>query len=148
MLVSFSVFTKLLIIVSGILPELLRVASVDNLRVPSFCLLCGPLDHQSRCGVTNRSTSLIAIMLGRLQMSIGECIEPYDTLGTQAFKERPGLRFLGAPNGNFSATALKEAIVSIIKQNCKEDGCRGVAREVRKCEHSNVLFRNHRCCKT
>ena len=101
-----------------------------------------------RYSITDRIISLIAIMLGRLQMSIGECIEAYDNLATKAFKEKPGLRLPGPPKGIFSATNLQEALVTVIEQNCKEDGCRGIAREARKCGHSGAPFRHHHCCKT
>ena len=95
---------------------------------------CGPGRSLKPVNI-EASTSLIAIMLGRLGMSIGQCIEAYDTLAAKAFKEKSGLKLPGSPSGSFSATALKEALITAIEKNCNESG-------------SGALFRNHQCCKT
>ena len=88
-------------------------------------------------------------MLGRLGMSIEQCIEAYDNLAIKAFTEKPGLiKFPAPPKGLYSAPALKEALITVIEQHCKEQGCKRVSPEHPKCEHANAVFRDHQCCKT
>ncbi|EXJ96195.1 hypothetical protein A1O1_01321 [Capronia coronata CBS 617.96] len=64
---------------------------------------------------------LIAIMLGRLQMSIDECIEAYLSTMDDVFRRNHlGVSVSGKVRGRFSTKALTRHIESIIeKQNCK-----------------------------
>ncbi|KAF4471304.1 ankyrin repeat [Fusarium albosuccineum] len=65
--------------------------------------------------------SLIAIMLGRLRMSIPECIEKYQELSAQVFKPKRNHNFLGKAkdmwglDGAFDALALEAATRKVIQ---------------------------------
>lgn len=65
-----------------------------------------------------RSCRLIAIMLGRLRMSVDDCIEAYIKLMEQVFKKRENISFVGVLCGvkpRFSSDGLREAIVEVLK---------------------------------
>jgi len=58
---------------------------------------------------------LIAIMLGRLQMTVDECIDAYLELSDQAFgKWRVPLTWTGKVCGRFDSGALESVIKQII----------------------------------
>lgn len=86
---------------------------------------------------------IIAIMLGRLSMSVDECIRSYKMMAEKAFTPKSGIRFPVSPSGAFSATALVDAIKMVIKENCQEEDCKR-----NECQHADLEFRNHTCCKT
>jgi hypothetical protein len=57
-------------------------------------------------------------MLGRLEMSVDECIEAYSTLMKQVFEKREHRSFvdmLGRVQPRFSSAALEKAIAQVIK---------------------------------
>lgn len=72
-----------------------------------------------------KSNRLIAIMLGRLRMSVDDCIEAYIKLMEQVFKKRENISFVGLMCGvrpRFSSDGLKEAIIEVLKsQNTPPD---------------------------
>ena len=92
--------------------------------------------------------SIIAIMLGRLGMSVDASIRAYKALGKKAFTPKHILSMPAPPKGCYSATALEEAIKHVIKEQCHEDGCRGAQNKVDICKHENKLFRDKTCGKT
>jgi hypothetical protein len=58
-------------------------------------------------------------MLGRLQMSVDECIWAYKKVAEKAFIPRARWQFPARPTGTFSATALESAINEVIADQCK-----------------------------
>jgi hypothetical protein len=95
-------------------------------------------------------------MLGRLGMTVDECIQAYRKVAERAFtpKKTPGSMFSGSSSSAFSATALEEAIRDIIKEFCSTPEC--VARRrngestAETCEHGEMEFRDDgkKRCKT
>lgn len=60
---------------------------------------------------------LIAIMLGRLKMSVEDCIAAYTSLSKSVFtKKRQSLSFLGKVQGKFDSAALEAAVQRIAVQ--------------------------------
>jgi hypothetical protein len=94
---------------------------------------------------------IIAIMLGRLGMSVDECIRAYDRVGEAAFTPKSGLR-LASPKGAFSAKALEAAIKEVVKSNCVEPTCAEKRTQGQSttstCPHSELQFREKTCTKT
>jgi hypothetical protein len=82
-------------------------------------------------------------MLGRLQMSVDECIQKYKKVAKQAFTPRAIWQAPARPTGTFSASALEDAIKQVIADQCKEEACRGGP-----CQDTGMLFRDGACCKT
>ncbi|KAF7539794.1 hypothetical protein G7054_g1901 [Neopestalotiopsis clavispora] len=74
-----------------------------------------PCDMFDLIGGTSTG-GIIAIMLGRLGMSVDECIRAYDRVGEAAFTPKSGFRF-ASPKGAFSATALEAAIKEVVRTN-------------------------------
>jgi hypothetical protein len=61
--------------------------------------------------------SLIAIMLGRLEMSVDECISAYSTLMEAVFEKKSSrlpIDWSGRIGAQFDLTKLKEAIDKVI----------------------------------
>ncbi|KAI1802169.1 FabD/lysophospholipase-like protein [Daldinia bambusicola] len=88
---------------------------------------------------------IIAIMLGRLGMTIEDCIIAYKRLAKKAFT--PKRRFLHLPlppSGAYSAKALEAAIKEVVKAQCKDRACFNWDT----CPHEDALFRNDACAKT
>ncbi|KAK5636930.1 hypothetical protein RRF57_012642 [Xylaria bambusicola] len=67
---------------------------------------------------------LEAIMLGRLEMTVGACIEAYKRVAAQAFTPKSCRMLPASPRGAFSAKALESAMKQIIRENCVEKECR------------------------
>jgi len=67
--------------------------------------------------------SLIAIMLGRLQMTVDECITAYTSLSDRVFrKQRHRLKLNGQMQGRFDSLELERAIKQIVaQQGFRED---------------------------
>jgi patatin-like phospholipase/acyl hydrolase len=86
---------------------------------------------------------IIAIMLGRLQMSVDECIRAYKKVAEKAFTPRARWQLPGRPTGAFSASALEDAIKQVIEDQFKEEACRDGS-----CQHTGKLFRDGACCNT
>lgn len=61
---------------------------------------------------------LIAIMLGRLEMTVDECIEAYVKLMRYVFEKKQNRSIIGVLGGvkpRFSSKALRDAISKVIK---------------------------------
>jgi patatin-like phospholipase/acyl hydrolase len=99
--------------------------------------------HRFVIWIAEELLRIIAIMLGRLQMSVDECIRAYKKVAKQAFTPRQILQFPMRPTGKFSASALEDAIKQVIADQCKEGACRA-----RPCQHTDKLFRDDACCNT
>ena len=67
--------------------------------------------------------SLIAIMLGRLRMSISECIDAYLSLSDRVFrKKRHRVTIMGEIQGRFDSDELARAVKEIVeRQGLQED---------------------------
>lgn len=96
--------------------------------------------------------SIIAIMLGRLGMSVNACIRAYRSLAEKAFTPKHWISLPSSPKGNYSATALEDAIKHVIREQCQEKECLAQRQKdpakVLSCTHSEKLFRAGNCCKT
>jgi hypothetical protein len=65
--------------------------------------------------MANHESRLIAIMLGRLGMSVEECIQEYKKLGSRVFSSSTHrIGWKGNRQGRFSATALEESVKDIL----------------------------------
>ena len=101
---------------------------------------------------TNDGRRIIAIMLGRLGMTVGECVRAYKKVAQQAFTPKRTAILPARPTGAFSATALEAAIKQTIREFCVESQC--VARRsqghstAEACPHSEMAFRDGSCTKT
>ncbi|RKK71143.1 hypothetical protein BFJ68_g18355 [Fusarium oxysporum] len=61
---------------------------------------------------------LIAIMLGRLRMTVDECIVAYTSLSNMVFeKKRHRSKINGQLQGRFDATALEQSVKKILVEN-------------------------------
>lgn len=93
-------------------------------------------------------------MLGRLRMSVNECIQEYRDFARQAFS-RKSMRIFSS-NAQFgpvlSAGNLESAMKLIIRKHCVEEGCRKRREKnqstVQTCPHENALFQDRTCTKT
>ena len=117
-------------------------------------------------------TRIIAIMLGRLRMTVDECIQAYRDLAKRAFswesspsssrkfKQKVATIFTSKSTSDapissssmFSARCLEDAIKSIVKTFCVEAECKSRRDQgqptTRTCPHENMLFRDKTCTKT
>jgi RecB family endonuclease NucS len=60
---------------------------------------------------------LIAVMLGRLRMSVPECIDAYISLSDRIFrKTRHRMTMRGRVQGRFNAEELTQAVKEVVKQ--------------------------------
>jgi len=96
---------------------------------------------------------IIAIMLGRLGMTVDECIQAYKDVAQQAFTPKKHKILPVSPTGFYSAQALESAIKKTVRTFCTEPTC--VASRQRGsptaeiCSHSDGLqFRDTTCTKT
>lgn len=92
-------------------------------------------------------------MLGRLRMTVDECIQAYDKVGHDAFTPKRRICPIPAePKGAFSATALEKAIKQVVRENCTEPECTAKRSEDPQskstCTHDDMLFRDKTCPKT
>ncbi|USP73984.1 FabD/lysophospholipase-like protein [Curvularia clavata] len=81
-----------------------------------------PCDYFDMIGGTSTG-GLIAVMLGRLKMSVGDCIDAYVLLSKRVFrKTRHRVTIKGQVQGRFNAEELARAIKEVVKQQgLKED---------------------------
>lgn len=69
------------------------------------------------------SVSIIAIMLGRLEMDVDECIEAYTSLfETIVGKKGLPVNMWGKIKGRFDSTALEDCIKKILKERGLPEG--------------------------
>jgi hypothetical protein len=91
-------------------------------------------------------------MLGRLGMTVDECIRAYRMVAQLAFTPKRTSILPGPPTGAFSAKALEAAIKQVIREYCVESEC--VSRRfqdrstVGTCPHSEMIYRDASCTKT
>ncbi|KAI4940892.1 hypothetical protein J4E91_011149 [Alternaria rosae] len=81
-----------------------------------------PCDYFDMIGGTSTG-GLIAVMLGRLKMSVGDCITAYLSLSDRVFrKTRHRVTVKGQVQGRFDAEELARAVKEVVKQQgLKED---------------------------
>ena len=95
---------------------------------------------------------IISIMLGRLGMTVDDCIRAYKKVAEQAFTPKPLKILPASPSGAFSAEQLELAIRKTIREHCTLPQCvelRGRQRVVPDaCTHEEMDFRDHSCTKT
>ena len=92
-------------------------------------------------------------MLGRLGMTVDECIRAYRRVAEQAFTPKRTVSILPAPpRGAFSAQALEAAIKQIVREYCTDEECVVCRRQghptTDTCPHSDLAFRDKSCTKT
>ncbi|KAK8053309.1 hypothetical protein PG996_012610 [Apiospora saccharicola] len=111
-----------------------------------------PCDYFDLIGGTS-TRGIIAIMLGRLGMTVNACIEAYDQISQTAFTRKRTLLPILRPKGVFSAKALEAAIKQVARENCTDQVC--IAKRdqgnstIDSCEHGEMLpLRDRTCTKT
>ncbi|KAI1379971.1 acyl transferase/acyl hydrolase/lysophospholipase [Hypoxylon crocopeplum] len=103
-------------------------------RVPKPC------EYFDMTGGTSTG-GIMAIMLGRLSMTVDECICAYDRVAEIAFTLKPHLCV--PPKGAYSARALKAAIKHTAKEFCTEEPCTtwGLMVDQRlRCVHMKTFY--------
>ncbi|TGJ86578.1 hypothetical protein E0Z10_g2205 [Xylaria hypoxylon] len=110
-----------------------------------------PCDYFDLIGGTSTG-GIIAIMLGRLGMTVDECIRAYDTVAQIAFTPKRSSLIPASPKGAYSAQALERAIKQTVKGFCVESPCIDQRRQgrstVESCPHEDAEFRKASCTKT
>ncbi|KAL2889223.1 Vegetative incompatibility protein HET-E-1 [Ceratocystis lukuohia] len=95
---------------------------------------------------------IIAIMLGRLGMSVHDSIQAYKHLADSVFVPEP--THGTTSSSAFSAEKLEMAIKEIIRNNCRDPQCvrlrerNGPARDINMCPHEDILFPDEHCTRT
>ena len=75
-----------------------------------------PCDYFDMIGGTSTG-GLIAIMLGRLQMTVDECIDAYTSLSDKVFEKKSmGVTIKGTIRGRFNIAELEQAVKQILTQ--------------------------------
>ncbi|KAK5633268.1 hypothetical protein RRF57_008982 [Xylaria bambusicola] len=91
-------------------------------------------------------------MLGRLGMTVDECIRAYDTFAETTFSPKRTSILPAAPKGAFSVRALEKAIKQMLEEFFIESSCADHRRQrqstVKSCSHENIKFRSSWCTKT
>ncbi|KAI0861334.1 acyl transferase/acyl hydrolase/lysophospholipase [Xylaria cubensis] len=109
-----------------------------------------PCEYFDLIGGTSTG-GIIAIMIGRLGMTVDECIRAYDDVGQAAFTPKRKLLPIARPKGAFSAKALEAAIKKVVKDNCTEcatQRSQGRPTDNTQCLHEDLKLRNTACKKT
>ncbi|KAI1125085.1 acyl transferase/acyl hydrolase/lysophospholipase [Nemania abortiva] len=110
-----------------------------------------PCEYFDLIGGTSTG-GIIAIMLGRLGMTVDECIRAYDTVAQAAFTPKRTSILPGSPKGAFSAQALEQVIKQTVRRFCVESPCIDQRSQgqstVESCPHENAELRNPSCTKT
>jgi hypothetical protein len=149
-----------LLILEDIMEKIRKIKQLDRIPRPCeyFDLIGGTSTGGHRYPVhpffisTDHVCSIIAIMLGRLRMTVDECIRAYKKVAQQAFTLKRTSILPARPTGAFSAKALEAAIKQTIKEFCVEPQC--VTRRsqgestTEACPHSEKGFRDGSCTKT
>ncbi|CAJ0544308.1 Ff.00g035520.m01.CDS01 [Fusarium sp. VM40] len=95
---------------------------------------------------------IIAIMLGKLGMTVDDCIRAYKKVAQQAFTPKPWAIIPGRPNGSFSATQLEAAIKQTVREYCINSACLEQRKHgettVESCPHEGMHFRGESSTKT
>lgn len=91
-------------------------------------------------------------MLGRLGMTVDECIQAYKEVARQAFTPKRTTFLPASPAGAFSAKALEAAIKMMLRKFCVESECAARRSQglstTETCLHSDVAYRDTSCTKT
>lgn len=85
---------------------------------------------------------IIAIMLGRLGLSVDDCIRAYRKVASKAFTPKRTSILPASPKGAFSAKALEAAIKETVQSSCEDPGC------AEACTHGEAEFRDATCTRT
>ncbi|KAI0883864.1 uncharacterized protein GGS22DRAFT_26878 [Annulohypoxylon maeteangense] len=132
-----------LLILENIMEGIRREKCLD--QVPKPC------EHFDFIGGTSTG-GIIAIMLGRLGMTVDECIRSYDKVAQAAFTpKRNRLRKISGKS-TFSAQALEGVTKQVVREFCTDELC--VKRRsdghssAETCSHSNLELRHTSCTKT
>ncbi|KAH6985445.1 hypothetical protein EDB80DRAFT_732628, partial [Ilyonectria destructans] len=76
-----------------------------------------PCDYFDMIGGTSTG-GLIAIMLGRLRMTVDECITAYTSLSDKVFEKKSyRVKINGQLQGRFDTVALEQAVKQILVDN-------------------------------
>ncbi|CAI4214250.1 unnamed protein product [Parascedosporium putredinis] len=123
-----------------------RIRDVEGLaEVPRPC------DHFDMIGGTSTG-GIIAIMLGRLRMTVNECIRAYRDMAERAFTLKWTTFFPASPSGAFSAKALEAAMRDTVKGFCPEKECMDQRANrnstLSTCTHHEAEFRDPSCTPT
>ncbi|XDG01449.1 hypothetical protein ABKA04_001064 [Annulohypoxylon sp. FPYF3050] len=109
-----------------------------------------PCDFFDLIGGTSTG-GIIAIMLGRLGMTIHECIQVYDRVAEAAFT-RKRARVPLISSSVYSAHALETVIQEVVREFCTEESCiskRSSGQStIDTCKHSDLVLRSGSCTKT
>ncbi|KAK5655883.1 hypothetical protein OQA88_5422 [Cercophora sp. LCS_1] len=137
-----------LLILENIMEQILQECGLES--VPRPCEYFDFIGGTSTGGI-------IAIMLGRLGMTVDQCLKAYTDVAEQAFTRKKH-KLPVSSTGIFSATALEEAIKKAVMKFCNHPNC--VARRSQQegppantpasetCPHSDLAFRDTACTKT
>lgn len=90
-------------------------------------------------------------MLGRLGMTVDECIRAYRTGAQRVFIPKQNAIIPVRPNGIFSAQVFEEAIKQTVREFCTDGECVNRRRNgfsTPPCQHSDLPFREQACTKT
>jgi len=91
-------------------------------------------------------------MLGRLGMTVEECIRAYREVAQQAFTPKRTTIFPASPAGYYSAKALESAIKKTVRAFCVAPECATWRSKgyptAETCPHSELEFRDTSCTKT
>lgn len=81
-----------------------------------------PCEYFDMIGGTSTG-GIIAIMLGRLRMTVDECIEAYTSLSDKVFEKKSHrVKINGKLQGRFDARELERAIKQILRARCLSEG--------------------------
>ncbi|KND93534.1 hypothetical protein TOPH_01531, partial [Tolypocladium ophioglossoides CBS 100239] len=132
-----------LLILEDIMERLRQTEGLE--RVPRPCKYFDLIGGTSTGGI-------IAIMLGRLGMSVDECIRAYKKVAQQAFTPKRTSILPASPSGAFSATQLEAAIKKTVREFCVNPVCvdqRDRSKSTTDtCPHGEMEFRDSSCCDT
>jgi hypothetical protein len=79
-------------------------------------------------------------------MSVGGAIQAYRDLGRKRFTPKRRFSLPDPPRGLYSATALEEAIRTVIKEQCQEEVCADAPDKARgKAVHGSKLDMQNVC---
>ncbi|CAI7658086.1 unnamed protein product [Penicillium crustosum] len=122
-----------------------RIRDVQHLdHVPRPC------EHFHLIGGTSTG-GIIAIMLGRLGMTVDECIRVYRTVAKRILIPKRNTIIPARFNGVLSAQLFEEAIKETVREFCTDGECVNRRRNglsTPPCKHSDLLFCEQACTKT
>ncbi|KAL2885071.1 FabD/lysophospholipase-like protein [Ceratocystis lukuohia] len=138
--------------IRGLSSLLILEKIMENIRtVEGLSEVPKPCERFDLIGGTSTG-GIIAIMLGRLGMTVNQCIRTYRELAETAFTPKRR-RFLPvSPSGAFSAKKLEAAIKQAIRENCTMESCvqhRLAGNPTTNfCKHEDQELHDESCTKT